>query len=132
MSLPSACRSGVCGTCKTRKLSGALLRVDHVGEVCAQALYQAQALTARSSALRAHMRRAADEEVDHLEAFCPAGGSRLIEPNERIRCLPGEDGVDRHEGLAREEPVQDGMGQHYCADWPKCACQMAEAAAATK
>jgi len=49
-----------------RKLSGALLRVDHVGEVCAQALYQAQALTARSVGLRAHMRRAADEEVDHL------------------------------------------------------------------
>lgn len=53
-------------TAPERKLSGALLRVDHVGEVCAQALYQAQALTARSSGLRAHMRRAADEEVDHL------------------------------------------------------------------
>src|ERR1044071_8366575 len=53
-------------TAPERKLSGALLRVDHVGEVCAQALYQAQALTARSDALRAHMRRAADEEVDHL------------------------------------------------------------------
>jgi 3-demethoxyubiquinol 3-hydroxylase len=49
-----------------RRLSGALLRVDHVGEVCAQALYQAQALTARDERLRAHMRRAADEEVDHL------------------------------------------------------------------
>src|SRR5882672_4573428 len=49
-----------------RKLSGALLRVDHVGEVCAQALYQAQALTARTPLLRAHMQRAAAEEVDHL------------------------------------------------------------------
>jgi ubiquinone biosynthesis monooxygenase Coq7 len=49
-----------------RKLSGALLRVDHVGEVCAQALYQAQALTARDPRLRAQMQRAADEEVDHL------------------------------------------------------------------
>ena len=49
-----------------RKLSGALLRVDHVGEVCAQALYQAQALTARDERLRAHMRRAAEQEVDHL------------------------------------------------------------------
>jgi hypothetical protein len=49
-----------------RRLSGALLRVDHVGEVCAQALYQAQALTARSPQLRAHMQRAAAEEVDHL------------------------------------------------------------------
>lgn len=33
------------------------------------------------------------------------------------------------QALAREDPVQDGMGQHYCADWPKCACQAAEAAA---
>ena len=49
-----------------RKLSGALLRVDHVGEVCAQALYQAQALTARDARLRAHMQRAAEQEVDHL------------------------------------------------------------------
>jgi ubiquinone biosynthesis monooxygenase Coq7 len=49
-----------------RKLSGALLRVDHVGEVCAQALYQAQALTARDSRLRTQMQRAADEEIDHL------------------------------------------------------------------
>src|SRR5262245_25633749 len=37
-----------------RQLSGALLRVDHVGEVCAQALYQAQALTARDDGLRTH------------------------------------------------------------------------------
>lgn len=49
-----------------RKLSGALLRVDHVGEVCAQALYQAQALTARDPRLRAHMQSAAEQEVDHL------------------------------------------------------------------
>ncbi|MDH4115569.1 MAG: demethoxyubiquinone hydroxylase family protein, partial [Burkholderiaceae bacterium] len=34
-----------------RELSGALMRVNHVGEVCAQALYQAQALTARSDTL---------------------------------------------------------------------------------
>ncbi|MBE7417278.1 MAG: 2-polyprenyl-3-methyl-6-methoxy-1,4-benzoquinone monooxygenase [Ideonella sp.] len=49
-----------------RHLAGALLRVDHVGEVCAQALYQAQALTARSPALREAMRHAAREETDHL------------------------------------------------------------------
>jgi 3-demethoxyubiquinol 3-hydroxylase len=49
-----------------RTLSGALLRVDHVGEVCAQALYQAQALTARDARLRAQMARAAEQEVDHL------------------------------------------------------------------
>jgi len=49
-----------------RRLAGALIRVDHVGEVCAQALYQAQALTARSPELRARMVEAAREETDHL------------------------------------------------------------------
>jgi ubiquinone biosynthesis monooxygenase Coq7 len=49
-----------------RSLSGALMRVNHVGEVCAQALYQAQALTARSPQLREQLRRAAREEADHL------------------------------------------------------------------
>lgn len=49
-----------------RRLSAALMRVNHVGEVCAQALYQAQAITARSPELRAQMSAAAREEGDHL------------------------------------------------------------------
>jgi ubiquinone biosynthesis monooxygenase Coq7 len=49
-----------------RQLAGALMRVNNVGEVCAQALYQAQALTARSPALREQMLAAAREETDHL------------------------------------------------------------------
>jgi ubiquinone biosynthesis monooxygenase Coq7 len=49
-----------------RRESGALMRVNHVGEVCAQALYQAQALTARSEALRRQMQQAARDETDHL------------------------------------------------------------------
>ena len=49
-----------------RRRSGALMRVNHVGEVCAQALYQAQALTAHTPALRAKMEQAAREETDHL------------------------------------------------------------------
>jgi ubiquinone biosynthesis monooxygenase Coq7 len=48
------------------RLSGALMRVNHVGEVCAQALYQAQAVTARSAALRSSMHAAARDEMDHL------------------------------------------------------------------
>ena len=48
------------------RLSGALMRVNHVGEVCAQALYAAQALTARNPALRAQMQAAGREETDHL------------------------------------------------------------------
>jgi len=49
-----------------RRLSGALMRVNHVGEVCAQALYTAQALTAREPGLAAKMRAAARDETDHL------------------------------------------------------------------
>jgi ubiquinone biosynthesis monooxygenase Coq7 len=68
-----------------RRLSGALMRVNHVGEVCAQALYQAQALTARSEGMREQMLAAAREEVDHLawtEARLKALGDRpsLLNP----------------------------------------------------
>jgi len=49
-----------------KDLSGALMRVNHVGEVCAQALYTAQAAVARDPALRAHFIEAAHEETDHL------------------------------------------------------------------
>ena len=49
-----------------RRESAALMRVNHVGEVCAQALYQAQALTARTPELRRQMLQAAQEERDHL------------------------------------------------------------------
>ncbi|MHA6495488.1 2-polyprenyl-3-methyl-6-methoxy-1,4-benzoquinone monooxygenase [Pseudomonas borbori] len=46
-----------------------LMRINHTGEVCAQALYQGQALTAKLPQVRAAMEHAADEEVDHL-AWC--------------------------------------------------------------
>ena len=49
-----------------RSHAAALMRVNHVGEVCAQALYQGQALTARSPANRDALERAAREEQDHL------------------------------------------------------------------
>jgi ubiquinone biosynthesis monooxygenase Coq7 len=42
------------------------MRVNHVGEVCAQALYQGQALTARDPGTRASLEQAAREEEDHL------------------------------------------------------------------
>lgn len=44
----------------------ALMRVNHVGEVCAQALYQGQSLTCRDQALKDALRHASDEEVEHL------------------------------------------------------------------
>ena len=46
--------------------AAALMRVNHVGEVCAQALYTAQALATRDPALRQHFQKAAAEETDHL------------------------------------------------------------------
>ena len=49
-----------------RRLSGALMRVNHVGEVCAQALYTAQAAMTRDGPLREHLLEAAREETDHL------------------------------------------------------------------
>jgi len=50
---------------KRRHVAG-LMRVNHTGEVCAQALYQGQALTAKLPTVRNEMRHAAQEEVDHL------------------------------------------------------------------
>jgi 3-demethoxyubiquinol 3-hydroxylase len=49
-----------------RKHAAALMRVNHVGEVCAQALYTAQALATPDPVLREHFERAAAEETDHL------------------------------------------------------------------
>lgn len=49
-----------------RREAAALMRVNHVGEVCAQALYDAQALATRDPALRTMFERAAREETDHL------------------------------------------------------------------
>ena len=46
--------------------AGALMRVNHVGEICAQALYASQALTTRNPQLKAHFRHASQEETDHL------------------------------------------------------------------
>ncbi len=49
-----------------RKESISLMRVNHAGEVAAQALYQGQGLTARTHEIRSKLSHAADEELDHL------------------------------------------------------------------
>ena len=51
---------------QSKQVAG-LMRVNHTGEVCAQALYQGQALTAKLPRVRASMERAAQEENDHLD-----------------------------------------------------------------
>ena len=62
-----------------RRHAAGLMRVNHTGEVCAQALYDGQAALARDPANRAHLQAAADEETDHL-AWC---GQRLRELDDR-------------------------------------------------
>jgi len=52
-----------------RREAAGLMRINHTGEVCAQALYMGQAALARDGATRAHLLHAASEETDHL-AWC--------------------------------------------------------------
>nr|NIV73618.1 2-polyprenyl-3-methyl-6-methoxy-1,4-benzoquinone monooxygenase [Gammaproteobacteria bacterium] len=63
-----------------RRESVGLLRVDHAGEVAAQALYHGQALTARRAEVRSSLEQAAREETDHLvwceERLAELGGHR--------------------------------------------------------
>lgn len=68
-----------------RRKAAALMRVNHSGEVAAQALYQGQAFTAGASGTRASLMRAAREETDHL-SWCSArihelgGRTSLLNP----------------------------------------------------
>lgn len=66
----------------TRHAAG-LMRVNHVGEICAQALYRAQALRCRDESVRTVLLRAAEEEVDHL-SWCR---QRLDELHDRPSLL---------------------------------------------
>ncbi|MEW8015288.1 MAG: 2-polyprenyl-3-methyl-6-methoxy-1,4-benzoquinone monooxygenase [Candidatus Sedimenticola endophacoides] len=66
-----------------RRHTARLMRINHTGEVCAQALYQGQALTARLPEIRHSMERAAQEENDHL-AWCD---QRLREFDDRKSLL---------------------------------------------
>jgi ubiquinone biosynthesis monooxygenase Coq7 len=69
-----------------RRHAGGLMRVNHTGEVCAQALYAGQALTARLPKVRREMEHAADEEVDHLR-WCAERLDALNEPPSRLNPL---------------------------------------------
>lgn len=66
-----------------RRHAAGLMRVNHVGEVCAQALYNGQALVTRDPELREHLVEAATEEGDHL-AWCQ---QRLDELDDRTSAL---------------------------------------------
>jgi ubiquinone biosynthesis monooxygenase Coq7 len=66
---PGAGKEEVDLTDQERRHIGRLMRINHTGEVCAQALYQGQALTARTEEVRERLERSAMEENDHL-AWC--------------------------------------------------------------
>jgi ubiquinone biosynthesis monooxygenase Coq7 len=83
MRAPPSAPEGDALTLPQRAESARLMRVNHSGEVAAQALYQGQALTARDAAVAAAMRHAAAEENDHL-AWCE---QRLRELGSRTSVL---------------------------------------------
>jgi 3-demethoxyubiquinol 3-hydroxylase len=67
---------------QSKQHAAALMRINHVGEVCAQALYSGQALTSKTPRIVSALQHAADEEIDHL-AWCEArikelGGRKSI------------------------------------------------------
>lgn len=66
-----------------RRHAAGLMRINHTGEVCAQALYQGQGLTAKLPEVRERMEQAAQEEIDHL-AWCD---ERLQELHDRPSLL---------------------------------------------
>jgi len=66
-----------------RDYSARLMRINHCGEVCAQALYNGQALTAKNARIAAVMQQACDEEADHL-AWCE---KRIKELDSRVSFL---------------------------------------------
>ncbi|HTD90822.1 MAG TPA: 2-polyprenyl-3-methyl-6-methoxy-1,4-benzoquinone monooxygenase [Burkholderiales bacterium] len=65
-----------------RRTSAALMRVNHSGEICAQALYQGQALTARDASAKQALEQAAQEETEHLawteRRIAELGGSKSV------------------------------------------------------
>lgn len=66
-----------------QQLSASLMRINHAGEVCAQALYQGQKITARNRKVAAAMEQASEEEFDHL-VWCE---DRLRELDSRVSYL---------------------------------------------
>ncbi len=68
---------------ETREHVAGLMRINHTGEICAQALYAGQAVTARSQEVRDEMQGAALDEIDHL-AWCE---QRLAELDSRPSLL---------------------------------------------
>ena len=91
------------------------MRINHAGEVCAQALYLGQAAVSRSADTRRHLLQAADEEADHLE--------QLPETDARSRAIvavmqadEARHGANARAAGARELPAPLPRLMHAAAD----------------
>ena len=121
---PSPCRGAAPEAQSDKRHSAGLMRVNHTGEICAQALYSGQALVARDAEVRRALQRAASEERDQL-AWCR---DRLSELDSRPSLLnpvwyAGSFGLGLLSGLAgdrwsmgflaeTEDQVERHLGGH--------------------
>ena len=80
---PASCIADADLSEREKRHAAGLMRVNHAGEICAQALYQGHAAVARDRALEAALQRAADEEFDHL-AWCEQRINELGEDVSRL------------------------------------------------
>lgn len=113
-------------TDQQRRQVAGLMRINHTGEVCAQALYQGQAMTAQLPEVRKSMERSAKEENDHLvwcESRIEALGDRksLLNPlwyagSFTIGALAGLAGDKWSLGfvIETERQVEDHLNEHLC------------------
>ncbi|NYT65741.1 2-polyprenyl-3-methyl-6-methoxy-1,4-benzoquinone monooxygenase [Alcaligenaceae bacterium] len=111
-------------TDEQQRHAAGLMRVNHVGEICAQALYRGQAVFCRDAAIQKILLEAAAEEVDHL-VWC---NDRLLELNSRpsvfnplwyissfsLGLLAGRAGVGKNLGFMAEteRQVEDHLERH--------------------
>lgn len=113
-----------------RLQAAALMRVNHCGEVCAQALYQGQALTCRQPALKEALEKAAQEETDHLawteRRLAELGGRKsLLDPlcyvgSLSFGALAGAAGDSWNLGfLAETERQVEAHLDGHLARWPE-------------
>lgn len=87
-----------------RRHAAGLMRINHAGEVAAQALYQGQALTARNPQVREHLLKAAAEEQDHLQ-WCEQRLEELGEGPSKLQPLwyAGSFAIGAAAGLAGDK-----------------------------
>jgi len=121
---PDDAAADACLSAQERRHAAGLMRVNHVGEICAQALYRGQAVQCDDDATRALLYRAAQEETDHL-AWCE---TRLRELDSRpsllnplwyagsfgLGLLAGRAGVPRNLGFMAEteRQVEEHLENH--------------------